>query len=781
APSDCMQLAESPSFYLTVLTQTGEASVSVTAGKNSVFEMWAAMDRESQGLLAKRQVSDESRPRTTRATKKTMVREEEWTSEEVQSSNCYSASQQQEHKEKLTTLTRKLQKRISHGDFSRVDTHAIKSGKELKSRKVFSVQTIVQTITKVASTDLERLRAIWIWLCHNIEYDVTGYLGLTEKVSPERVIETGRGVCSGYSKLCQQMCKEVGIECRLVSGHGKGVGYRQGQSYQNTKSNHMWNAVKLEGHWYLLDACWGAGTVDMDKKVFIQRYKEFYFLTDPEDFINSHWPNEEEWQLLKRPIKLEEFEKSVLRASEFYRLGLTLIYPKHFSLITENGEASISVGYSQPVDFTYKISQRRGSEQKEMSKSLGLMTVTQSSMKLRVLPPSAGTFDIMLFAHPRNATGVFNWVCSFLLECPEAKPAEHLPENPYLCWGIRQNAEALGIKSCTYGSEAIVLTSGTFKLALETSRPLMMLCELIHKDLDKDLSKRCLATQAEMDKLTCSILCPYTGYYRLSIFVQDCERAGDSFKNAANFLLHCTSNPIDLNELFPPALSNCCGPGIRTSEAGLCKFSHKGAIVRTQQGKCNIIFQNEHDSDIRVVLTKEQRKVPTYPLSRYIFLTHNGTKVTISITLPEPGVYKLALYGKCAPNMDFNPLCDFIIQNSSESAWPPFPSTYTDWQKGSVLLEPRSGLLEPLSWVKFRVKVPGAHRVRALAEQKVDLKLNKSQEWEGEVFTGTAAQVKLSAKLEESSNQMPILMCFDVMQPQNEMQRTTRTFKAKQW
>lgn len=39
---------------------------------------------------------------------------------------------------------------------------------QLKSKKIFSVQTIARTITKGTSTDLERLRAIWIWLCHNI-------------------------------------------------------------------------------------------------------------------------------------------------------------------------------------------------------------------------------------------------------------------------------------------------------------------------------------------------------------------------------------------------------------------------------------------------------------------------------------------------------------------------------------------------------------------------------------------------------------------------------------
>lgn len=39
---------------------------------------------------------------------------------------------------------------------------------QLKSKKIFSVQTIARTITKGTSTDLERLRAIWIWLCNNI-------------------------------------------------------------------------------------------------------------------------------------------------------------------------------------------------------------------------------------------------------------------------------------------------------------------------------------------------------------------------------------------------------------------------------------------------------------------------------------------------------------------------------------------------------------------------------------------------------------------------------------
>ncbi|XP_076861997.1 kyphoscoliosis peptidase-like isoform X2 [Brachyhypopomus gauderio] len=635
---------------------------------------------------------------------------------------------------------------------------------KLKRKKVFSVETIAQTITEGASTDLERLRAIWIWLCDNIEYDVSGYLGVTEKVcSPERVVETGRAVCCGYSSVCLHMCKGVGLECKEVSGHGKGAGYRPGMSYQNIKSNHSWNAVRLEDHWYLLDACWGAGKVDMDNRVFMKRYNEFYFLTDPEDFINSHCPDEEEWQLLENPVHLEEFEKMVLKTSEFYRLGLTLIHPKHFLLITENGEASITLGLSQPVDFTYQILQCSGCEQQEVSSSVGLLTVTQTTMKLCLQPPTAGSFEVMLFARRGDASGMFVWVCSFQVECPRARPARDLPENPFLCWGTQPSCRALGLEPRACGNEAVALTRGSFELVLHTTRALMMLCELSHKDLAESLAKRCLSTQIEVDKLTCNVLCPFTGYYRLSVFVRDYERSGDSFRNAGNFLIHCTGNPINLNELFPPALSNCCGPGISTSLAGLSQFSHTEAVVSTQQGQLNITFQNQRDLDIHAVLSKEQQAQAGNALSRHVFIAHVRTEVTVSVTLPEPGVYKLGLYASASAGQDFAPLCDFVVRNSAEAGQPPFPLAFAAWGKGCVLLAPRAGLLEPRSRVRLRARVPGACRVCALGEETAELHLSDSDLWEGEAVTGGGGgQLRLAACWDRTSSNMAVLLCFDV-------------------
>lgn len=65
--------------------------------------------------------------------------------------------------------------------------------------------------------------------------------------------------------------RAVGIQCEEVSGYSKGIGHWPGQRLADKPSDHMWNAVWLKGQWGLLDACWGAGTVNRESKTFIKR------------------------------------------------------------------------------------------------------------------------------------------------------------------------------------------------------------------------------------------------------------------------------------------------------------------------------------------------------------------------------------------------------------------------------------------------------------------------------------------------------------------------------
>ncbi|CAL8283511.1 unnamed protein product [Lota lota] len=727
-----------------------------------VFEKLAA-ESEDTRPAAKRQLSSESAARTVAVVKKSAVRKEpDGTAKTGLQAGLRAAPGKRRRRKDLFS---------SSEVFSRVDAHAIRAGAELKQKCVYEVKTIAQSITQEARSELERLRAIWVWLCHNIEYDVSGYLGQSEKLSsPEEVIAAGKGVCCGYSSLCLEMCREVGLQCQEVPGHSKGIGHRPGQSLRDVRSDHMWNAVLLGGQWFLMDSCWGAGRVDMEHKSFVKKFDDFYFLTDPEDFVESHFPDEDKWQLLDQPMSREEFEMRVFKTSTFFTLGLKLVQPQHFHMLTDDGEVNLSISSSRSVTYTYDITPRhdflhRGAaEQKESSgSSSGLLTMSHRTMRLQILPPAQGTYDVKVFARPELASTPLSWVCSFTVECPAPRAMEEIPENPFLSWGLQAGSEALGVAGGSPGSQVMEVEDGELELTLKTSRPLMALCELVHPGLEPVLAKRCLATQIQPDGLTFHVLCPSRGFYRLSVFVRDYDKPEVRFQNAANFLLHCKATVAARSELFPPNLGTACGPGTRTLQAGLSKFSHTGALVSTQQGKCNVTFHSQQDLELHAVLGREESQAPAVPLERHLFCTYTDSKVTVSASLPGPGVYRLGLYARTAPGADFNPMCDFVLRSSCEQPGPPFPGTYAAWGKGCVLFEPRAGLLEPGAWVRFRVRVPGAKKVSAVGEGKVELKMNKSRVWEGEVFTGRLRQVKLAAASEDTGD-MAVMLTFDIRQ-----------------
>lgn len=52
-------------------------------------------------------------------------------------------------------------------------------------------------------------------------------------------------------------------------------------------------------------------------------YDDHYFLTDPKEFIYEFYPLQPEWQLLRNPIELEEFEELPFVRSLFFRYQLS--------------------------------------------------------------------------------------------------------------------------------------------------------------------------------------------------------------------------------------------------------------------------------------------------------------------------------------------------------------------------------------------------------------------------------------------------------------------------
>ncbi len=57
--------------------------------------------------------------------------------------------------------------------------------------------------------------------------------------------------------------------------------------------SHAWNVVFVFGAWRLLDCAFGAGVVDPFDGSFEKKLNEHFFLTDPDEFIYSHFPYDE--------------------------------------------------------------------------------------------------------------------------------------------------------------------------------------------------------------------------------------------------------------------------------------------------------------------------------------------------------------------------------------------------------------------------------------------------------------------------------------------------------
>ena len=124
-----------------------------------------------------------------------------------------------------------------------------------KKRKDFKNMDELVSFFKAASNSvatkaIDLAWCIFVWIAHNIRYDGIGFRDkIYNYTTVESVLESGLAVCSGYANLYQYLCEKNGIECLVVAGFAKGFGYKLGQSFVEKKTDHAWNAIRLNEKW----------------------------------------------------------------------------------------------------------------------------------------------------------------------------------------------------------------------------------------------------------------------------------------------------------------------------------------------------------------------------------------------------------------------------------------------------------------------------------------------------------------------------------------------------
>jgi hypothetical protein len=197
----------------------------------------------------------------------------------------------------------------NYSDFSEIDEHVRNCPNELKS----DVDKLIPFLEEVGHTDIEKARAIYIWLTDNISYDAKSInKNKYGDNSAEGVLKSKKAVCAGYANLYEFLGKKMGLEIFKVGGYSKNADDEQEWYFVNEEPGHAWNAIRIKGEWKIFDATWGAGNGDSDRRgklVFTKKYKNNWFNLSPYEAIFTHYPEDTSFMFTNPKITLEEYEK----------------------------------------------------------------------------------------------------------------------------------------------------------------------------------------------------------------------------------------------------------------------------------------------------------------------------------------------------------------------------------------------------------------------------------------------------------------------------------------
>lgn len=229
-------------------------------------------------------------------------------------------------------------------DFKAVDAYV----KSLGSLDSMSMGTINNVVSNKFTDKIDKARAIYYWIAHNINYDVKSTRNNNKlKNTPADVLLTRKATGIGFANLFQDMCSSADIRCLTVDGFVKYSTQQIGE--KDEEINHSWAVVQLgqsPEDWYYVDPAFGSGYLNAEMKEFTKAYTDAYFFTEKETFNLQHYPDNQAWRLGSGPkSKKDFFDMPVVRVSAI-EFGMKKLSPN---------DGKIKAKLNKAVKFSFTL------------------------------------------------------------------------------------------------------------------------------------------------------------------------------------------------------------------------------------------------------------------------------------------------------------------------------------------------------------------------------------------------------------------------------------------
>ncbi|KAJ2848704.1 hypothetical protein GGI22_005680 [Coemansia erecta] len=208
---------------------------------------------------------------------------------------------------KMTRPVFKFGGHISHPEtisWSKVD-------RQMTMLKSVSVKLTVDVLATMHvgrpfNKPIERIRAAFVWIASNIQYDASTAENNDEferQEAPSAVLQRRRSRGPGFAYLFDAMMSALAIESHTIRGY-----LRQPLDTCHgpvlPAANHVWNVVCLDGEYRLIDTACAAKSHPLNAECKVDSW---FFLASPKEAIFTHFPLSPEDQFVDPIVTLPIF------------------------------------------------------------------------------------------------------------------------------------------------------------------------------------------------------------------------------------------------------------------------------------------------------------------------------------------------------------------------------------------------------------------------------------------------------------------------------------------
>ena len=275
-------------------------------------------------------------------------------------------------------------------DYSAIDAYA-RNAPESVAR---NLKMLSAYLTEPAKSDLAKARSVYAWITSHIQYDEATFRGQrysSEVEYANRSLRSRKAVCTGFALLFKHLLGPAGIEVANIKGYARTFDSEAGQPIQRV--DHEWNAVRLDGDWYLLDIAWAQTTAKNGNA------NDYFFLTEAVEFAANHFPTDPRWQLLGNTISKTQFDQFPKLYDAYFRLGFDENFPKS-GVLRANEALTLTLKNDNDVEFMCALGRLGGSESTTVP-----INVQRSggTYRLTVSVPQRGNSTLLVFAKPKSS------------------------------------------------------------------------------------------------------------------------------------------------------------------------------------------------------------------------------------------------------------------------------------------------------------------------------------------------------------------------------------------